>query len=87
MDCATCHDVHRNEYRNVKLFSSRCMNCHKPASEYKFCTVKPGKNVVLSENCIDCHMPVLASQSIRLNVAGDNQPHPDYLRTHLIKVR
>jgi hypothetical protein len=85
MDCSTCHNVHRNEYKNPKLFSSRCMNCHK-GGEHKQCTMKVDKNIVKEDNCIDCHMPVLASKKILLNVKGGDALLPDYLRSHYISV-
>lgn len=84
MDCSTCHDVHRNEYKNPKLFSSKCMNCHN-SSNYSACTMKT-RNIVKSDNCIDCHMPVLASKKILLNVKSGDQLLPDYLRSHYISI-
>jgi hypothetical protein len=85
MDCSTCHDVHRNEYKSPKLFSSKCMNCHN-GNEHSECTMKTGKNIVKSDNCIDCHMPVLASKKILLNVKSGEQLLPDYLRSHYIAI-
>ena len=85
MDCSTCHDVHRNEYKNPKLFSSKCMNCHN-GNDHTECTMKTSRNIVKSDNCIDCHMPVLASKKILLNVKSGEQMLPDYLRSHYIAV-
>ena len=85
MDCSTCHDVHRNEYKNPKLFSLKCMNCHN-GNDHTECTMKTGRNIVKSDNCIDCHMPVLASKKILLNVKSGEQMLPDYLRSHYIAV-
>jgi hypothetical protein len=85
MDCSTCHDVHKNEYKNPKLFSGRCMTCHN-GGEHKECTMKTPKNIVKSDNCVDCHMPVLASKKILLNVKSGEQTLPDYLRSHYIAV-
>jgi hypothetical protein len=85
MDCSTCHDVHRNEYKNPKLFSSRCMTCHDGVKHLE-CTMKENKNIVKSDNCIDCHMPVLASKNILLNVKTGDELLPDYLRSHYIAV-
>jgi hypothetical protein len=85
MDCSTCHNVHNNEFKNPKLFSSRCMNCHT-GNEHPECSFKTPKNIVKSDNCIDCHMPVLASKKILLNVKNGQQLLPDYLRSHYISV-
>jgi len=83
MDCSTCHDVHSNQFENPKLFSAKCVSCH---TEVKHGTLEVKKNMVLSDNCIDCHMPVLASKKIQLNVKPGEQLLPDYLRTHYISI-
>ena len=83
MDCSTCHDVHTNQYKNPKLFSSKCVTCHTDVN-HKTPAVKNIK--ALSDNCIDCHMPVLASKTIQLNVKSGQQLLPDYLRTHYISI-
>ena len=83
MDCSTCHDVHSNQFQNPKLFSAKCVSCH---TDVKHPTIELKKNNVLSDNCIDCHMPVLASKKIQLNVKIGEQLLPDYLRTHYISI-
>jgi hypothetical protein len=85
MDCSTCHNVHANEYKNPKLFSSRCMTCHN-GNDHQECTFNTKKNIVKSDNCIDCHMPVLASKKILLNVKSGDRLLPDYLRSHYISI-
>jgi hypothetical protein len=85
MDCSTCHDVHKTQFKQPKLFSAKCMTCHD-GHNGNTCTVKVDKNIVLSDNCVDCHMPVRASKAITLNVAGGNQFLPDFLRSHYIAV-
>jgi len=45
------------------------------------------KNIMsLTDNCIDCHMPVLASKKIQLNVKVGQELLPDYLRSHYIAI-
>jgi hypothetical protein len=83
MDCSTCHDVHRNQYKNSKLFSAKCLSCHTDVSHN---TMQMKKNMVLSDNCIDCHMPVLASKKIQVNIKIGEQLLPDYLHTHYISI-
>lgn len=85
MDCSTCHDVHTNEYKNPKLYSTKCITCHN-GGDHKECTMNTSKNIVKSNNCVDCHMPVLASKKILLNVKSGEQTLPDYLRSHYIAV-
>jgi hypothetical protein len=85
MDCSTCHDVHKTQVNQPKFFSEKCMTCHD-GHNGNACTVKIDKNIVLSDNCVDCHMPVRASRAITLNVANGSQFLPDYLRSHYIAV-
>jgi hypothetical protein len=83
MDCSTCHDVHTTQFQTPKIFSTKCVSCH---TKVNHTTIPPKKNIALSDNCIDCHMPVLASKKIQLNVKPGEQLSPDYLRTHYISV-
>jgi hypothetical protein len=83
MDCSTCHDVHTNQFRKPAFFSSKCISCHTVDKH----TSPAVKNIkTLADNCIDCHMPVLASKKIQLNVKNGEQLLPDYLRSHYIAV-
>lgn len=83
MDCSSCHDVHAKESRKLKAFSARCMNCHEKGSAH-FCRQEPIAGLVLEENCIDCHMPVLPSRQVFLQSARDAKVMPFFVRTHLI---
>ncbi len=85
MDCSSCHNVHRNEYNEPKLYSARCMNCHGD-KDAVHCSFKPTAGLVLEDNCIDCHMPVLSSNKIRLDVNGKQAQLPDRIRTHYISI-
>ena len=83
MDCSTCHNVHNNEFKNPKLFSGKCVSCHASVTHTTF---QATKKMSVRDNCIDCHMPVLASKLIQLNVKIRDQVLPDYLRTHYISI-
>jgi len=85
LDCSSCHNVHVNEFNNQKIFSQRCMTCHNEP-DGNFCKLRPVPGLVLGENCVDCHMPVLASEAIQLNVANADRLVPDPVRTHRIAV-
>ena len=85
MDCSSCHNVHVNEFNSPKIFSQRCMNCHNQNNQ-DTCTVQPANGLVLSENCIDCHMPDLPSENIKLDVANADKIVPDLVRTHRIAI-
>jgi len=85
LDCSSCHNVHINEVNSPKIFSQRCMNCHSEKT-HNNCKMQPVKGLSLNENCIDCHMPLLPSQAIQLNVGNADKPVPDLLRTHRVAI-
>ena len=85
MNCSSCHNVHKEEVNAPKLFSSRCITCHNNNSHIT-CTLKETKNITLSDNCIDCHMPVLASKNIFLQTNDSTKSSADYVRTHLVSI-
>jgi hypothetical protein len=93
MDCSSCHNVHVNEVNNPKLFSQRCMTCHNEAA-HNTCTIAPRAGLVLSDNCIDCHMPALASRKIAIQGSGlskellshTSKAIPALVRTHRIAI-
>lgn len=82
MDCSSCHNVHVKETKKTEVFSSRCMNCHKEGSDH-FCKQPPVPGLVLSNNCIDCHMPALPSRQVFIRAAADKST-PFFVRTHLV---
>lgn len=64
MDCATCHDTHKNERGNVVLYTQKCFNCHS-ISKHNFCKIATESNMqFIRSNCIKCHMPALPSTAI-----------------------
>lgn len=85
MDCASCHNVHVNEAGNLKAYSQKCMTCHNTA-DHNTCTVKAAPGLVLSDNCIDCHMPARPSQKIILTLSGTSKAVHDLVRTHRIAI-
>jgi hypothetical protein len=62
MTCSTCHDVHVAE-RPAPSYSDRCITCHQPEK----CPSFAKNNRQTAANCIDCHMPVQASNSLVLD--------------------
>ena len=85
MDCSSCHNVHQEEINQPAVYSKRCMNCHNDAS-HNFCTFKPTDGLTLGDNCIDCHMPVFASQKIFLQLNDPSRSTPDFVRTHHVGI-
>jgi hypothetical protein len=83
LDCSTCHNVHVKETGKLDIFSSRCMNCHKKGGDH-FCTQPEIPGLVLSNNCIDCHMPALPSRQVFLRGLDRAKSTPFFVRTHLV---
>ena len=82
MDCSSCHNVHVKETKKLEVFSARCINCHKEGSD-SFCKQPIVPGLVLTKNCIDCHMPALPSRQVFLR-SSKNQSTPFFIRTHLV---
>ena len=85
MDCSSCHNPHKNEFNSPKIFSQKCMSCHTDA-KHNTCTLPLKKGLILSDNCVDCHMPSLASSKILLELSNSGKAIPDEVRTHRIAV-
>ena len=82
MDCSSCHNTHKTEKNNPVLYSQRCLNCHTVSAHPP--NAKLGKTI--SNNCIDCHMPVLPSRVISFQESGKQQKAPYLLRSHRIAI-
>jgi hypothetical protein len=85
MQCGTCHDLHKKESGNLMAYTQKCLSCHSPEGDH-FCTLKADRSVLISEQCINCHMPVRESRNITLLTSGKAIPSAQPVRTHLIKV-
>lgn len=85
MNCSSCHNPHNNERDQLPTFSMRCMSCHN-TENHNFCKMTSLPAAILSENCIDCHMPALPSRNITMLTNGQTSPTPDSIRTHLIAI-
>jgi hypothetical protein len=85
MTCSSCHNVHQTEIAQPRVYSARCMTCHNPSSHNE-CTVKEVPGLVLSNNCIDCHMPLLPSKAIYLQLENSRLSTPDFVRTHRVAI-
>lgn len=80
MGCVECHNPHRNERDQLQLFSNRCMKCHQQEQ----CGMSDKLGASIAENCIDCHMPIRASENLQVETAAGNVFPP--LRDHYIRV-
>jgi hypothetical protein len=79
MSCSTCHDPHAPE-RPAADYSARCLACHQ--AEQCGMVRKAGKQ--MASNCIDCHMPVEASNLLVLD--ADDVRLQAKVRNHWIRV-
>lgn len=85
LDCSSCHNVHVNEANSPALFSQRCISCHADSKHTSF-SISTEKKMILANNCIDCHMPMLPSKKIVLDVADAGKAVPDLVRTHRVAI-
>src|SRR5215510_2871832 len=79
MSCSTCHNVHQQE-RDLAQFAQKCLSCHQTGQ----CKVAAKAGPQMMSRCIDCHMPNLKSNLIRINTPG-KQFAPE-CRSHAIGV-
>jgi hypothetical protein len=79
MSCSTCHDVHEPE-RAAADYSAKCLGCHRVDQ----CGMVRKVGTRIASNCIDCHMPVQASNKLVLD--ADNQRLQANVRNHWIRV-
>lgn len=85
MTCTTCHNVHENEAGKTEMFSQKCMTCHNEAHN-NFCKMSKTIGPTITQNCIDCHMPVKASKAIVFLRQGETKPSTAFMRSHYIKI-
>ncbi len=79
MTCSTCHNSHEPE-RAAAAYSDKCLTCHQVSACPTFSKMAvPGVT-----NCVDCHMPVQGSNSLRVDL--EDQEIPVQVRNHWIRV-
>jgi hypothetical protein len=79
MTCSTCHDVHSRE-RPAAAYSAQCLSCHAKERCGMYAKLGPA----ISNNCIDCHMPVQQSKLLVLDT--DDSRLKAKVRSHWIRV-
>lgn len=83
MSCNTCHNPHKTERNDLRLFSTRCMTCHQQNTE-QFCSFASKVGPTIVNNCIDCHMPAKPSNLIQLQTEMQSRQIANLVRSHLI---
>lgn len=88
MTCDDCHNPHVDERGKLKVFSDKCMRCHSVDDcghrRQSHANTKESLNWSHADNCIDCHMPLVRSNSLRLD-SSTERVFPA-LRDHFIRV-
>jgi hypothetical protein len=79
MTCSTCHNLHQPE-REAAAYSDKCLTCHQASACPAFSKM-PKPEVT---NCIDCHMPLQESNTLRVDL--EDQQVPIKVRNHWIRV-
>jgi hypothetical protein len=85
MTCESCHNPHANDAGQKALYSQRCLSCHNEHAQ-PICKMTARIGTVISENCIDCHMPLQPSKAIAVLFQGQNTATSATMRTHFIKI-
>ena len=79
MTCSTCHNLHEPE-REAASYSEKCLTCHQASACPTFSKM-PTPTVT---NCVDCHMPLQESNSLRVDL--EDEQVPIKVRNHWIRV-
>ena len=79
MTCSTCHDVH-SAPKAAASYSVKCLGCH----QWQSCGMARQMGHTITNNCIDCHMPVEPT-SVIVSQTADQLVRAN-MRNHWIKV-
>jgi hypothetical protein len=84
MTCTTCHNPHNDQRDKTDYFNAKCTECHtRPEKVHK---LSSGYVISNLQNCIDCHMPVFPSETMRVRLKNEDSEKSVNIRTHLIGV-
>jgi hypothetical protein len=85
MDCLTCHDPHTNQRGQTAYFNAKCLECHSKEVIHTAIAIDSTKPNGTLTDCISCHMPLVPSNAMKIQINRDSVEKPVYIRTHLIK--
>ncbi len=85
MDCLTCHDPHTNQRGQTAYFNAKCIECHNQEALHTALKRVVATTETSFTNCIACHMPLVPSNAMKVQIDRESEEKPVYIRTHLIK--
>ncbi len=85
LDCTTCHNPHKNERGNFDSFNQKCLDCHGTSKNPINCSSDQKEINKMSNNCIQCHMPLVKSKTMKIKTPEGDEISVD-VRTHLIGI-
>jgi hypothetical protein len=85
INCASCHDPHKQDTRDPRSYDSRCLACHaRPEGSAASGSKIPPACPVATRDCVSCHMPRYEIPGSHFNftdhwirVVKPNEPYPD----------
>lgn len=80
----TCHDPHRSQRDTADYFNAKCATCHTNSTEVHH--VVFANDPSNANNCIECHMPVFPSETMKVRLDKVGTEKSVDVRTHLIGV-
>ncbi len=83
LDCTTCHNPHKKERGNLAQFNTKCISCHTTLANPIKCTGDPNKTKAMGNNCVQCHMPLVNSETMKIQIP-EGEEISVKVRTHLI---
>jgi tetratricopeptide (TPR) repeat protein len=65
LTCVTCHNPHVSvKVTGKEVFNTACRNCHASGKTDGTCSESPKARMLVSDNCVSCHMPRSGSTDI-----------------------
>ncbi len=85
LDCTSCHNPHKKERGQLLSFNQKCINCHRSQNNPVVCSEDQTQTQHMSNNCVQCHMPLVNSKSMKIQFKEDKEISVK-VRTHLISI-
>lgn len=80
LSCVRCHDPHRSQLGQLKVYAEKCRECHKPSD----CGECSANGAAFEDRCVECHMPARRDAQVRIQTSEGKMEA--LLRDHRIAV-